>query len=145
MSKMPRFAEVEIGTILPEHRRRVTQDDFNLMAVASLDYNPVHTNPAWVRRAKVFGIESTVGHGMMTMAFHASLVSDWISPAGGALKQMESKFTRPVLPGDTITSSGEVIEIHYTGREQGFLVLTLMSHNQRGETVAVARAEVVIP
>lgn len=31
------------------------------------------------------------------------------------------------------------------GRERGFLVLALMAHNQEGETVAVSRAELVIP
>ncbi len=145
MSERPRLAELKIGTRLPEHRRTVSQDDFDLMAVASLDYNPVHTNVEWAKRAKVFGVPSTVAHGMMTMTFQASMVTDWIHPAGGNLRAMESKFTRPVLPGDTVTSTGEVIEIHYSGRQPIFAVVALTSINQRGETVAASKAEVTLP
>ncbi len=145
MSQEPKFATITIGTELPEHQRRVTQADFDLMAVASLDYNPVHTNPQWARRAKVFGIESTVAHGMMTMTFQTSLICGWVSSVGGQIRQMESKFTRPVQPGDTITSRGEVIEIHYLDRNHGFVTIALTSVNQRGETVAAGRADVTLP
>jgi acyl dehydratase len=145
MSEGPRLAELKIGTRLPEHRRTVSQDDFDRMAVASLDYNPVHTNVEWAKRAKVFGVESTVAHGMMTMAFQASMITEWIYPVGGNLRSMDSKFTRPVLPGDTVTSTGEVIEIHYSGRQPVFAVVAMTSVNQRGETVATSKAEVVIP
>ena len=145
MSERPRLAELKIGARLPEHRRTVSQNDFDLMAVASLDYNPVHTNVEWAERAKVFGVPSTVAHGMMTMTFQASMVTDWIYPAGGNLRAMESKFTRPVLPGDTVTSTGEVIEIHYSGRQPIFAVVALTSINQRGETVAASKAEVTLP
>ncbi len=145
MSESPRLAELKIGTRLPEHQRTVSQDDFDLMAVASLDYNPVHTNVEWAERAKVFGVTSTVAHGKMTMTFQASMVTDWIYPVGGHLRAMESKFTRPVLPGDTVTSTGEVIEIHYSGKQPAFAVLALTSVNQRGETVAASKAEVTLP
>jgi acyl dehydratase len=145
MSDKPTFANVTIGTELPEHQRRASQEIFDLMAVASLDYNPVHTNPEWAKKARVFGIESTVGHGMMTMSFQGSLISDWISPVGGHLRSLDSKFTRPVLPGDTITSRGQVIEIHYTDRNHGFVVVALTTVNQKGETVAVGKAEIVLP
>jgi len=50
MSERPRLAELKIGTRLPEHRRTVSQDDFDRMAVASLDHNPVHTNVEWAKR-----------------------------------------------------------------------------------------------
>jgi 3-hydroxybutyryl-CoA dehydratase len=145
MSEKLKFADVTIGTRLPEHKRRVAQEDFDRMAVASLDYNPVHVNPAWAKRAKVFGIEPTVAHGMMTMSFQGSMIADWLYPLGGELRLMDSKFTKPVPPGDTVTSTGEVIEIHYTGKNQGYIVVAMTSVNQRGETVAAGRAEVVIP
>jgi acyl dehydratase len=145
MSEKPRLVELKIGARLPEHRRTVSQDDFDLMAVASLDYNPVHTNVEWAKRANVFGVPSTVAHGMMTMTFQASMVTGWLYPVGGQLRAMESKFTKPVLPGDTVTSTGEVIEIHYSGRQPVFALVALTSVNQRGETVAASKAEVTLP
>lgn len=141
----PAFRALEIGTRLPEYVRTASQEDIVRMGLASHDCNPVHMNPEWSRRARVFGTESTVAHGMMTMAFFASLVTAWIHPVGGWLREMESKFTRPVLPGQTITSRGEVIELHYMGREEDFAVIALESVNDKGEIVAVGKARVVIP
>ena len=141
----PAFRTLEIGTRLPEYVRTVSQEDIIRMGLASHDCNPVHMNPEWARRARVFGTESTVAHGMMTMGFLASLVTTWIYPVGGWLRAMESKFTRPVLPGETITARGEVIELHYMGREEDFVVIAVEAVNQKGEPVAVGKARVVIP
>ncbi len=145
MTAAPRFDQLTIGIRLPEYVRTVTRDDIIRMGIASLDYNPVHMNPEWARRAKVFGTDSTVAHGMMTMSFLVSAITDWIYPVGGQLRAMETKFTKPVLPGNIITSRAEVIELHYMGKEANFAVLLLTATNQAGETVATGKAQVLIP
>jgi acyl dehydratase len=63
-------------------------------------------DPEWAACAQVFGMPETVAHEMMSMSFAASLVLR----AFGALAPItlvESKFTKPVPIGSTVTVRGE--------------------------------------
>ena len=139
------FETVNLGDGLPVIKRHVDQEAIWKYAVASLDYNPVHCHPDWVKTAQVFGISSTVAHGMMTMSFMASVLTDWAYPVGGWVKSVESKFVRPVLPGDTITCGGVVSEKHPGRGDNNFVVVDLYADNQDGARVAVGKAEVILP
>lgn len=140
------FESVKLGDTLPHVQRKVDQETFWRYAVGSLDYNPVHSNPDWVKEAKVFGIPSTVGHGAMTMSLLTTVVCNWAFPVGGWIKSLDSKFVQPVLPGDTLTFGGTVTEIHPgRGKNKNYVVVELTGDNQKGEKIAVGRAEVILP
>jgi len=140
------FESVKLGDVLPQVQRTVGQETFWRYAVGSLDYNPVHSNPDWVKEAKVFGIPSTVGHGAMTMSLLTTVVCNWAFPVGGWLQSLDTKFIKPVLPGDTLTFGGAVSEIHPgRGKNKNFVVVELTGDNQKGERFAVGRAEVILP
>jgi len=142
------FDQVNPGDSLPPLRRYVTQDIIDQNAVASLDYNPVHINAEWCRAARALFLnyftDSPVGHGMMTMSFMASAVTDWAYPKG-RITLMECKFIRPVYPGDTITCGGIVTEKHPLGKGRDFVVLELFADNQKGVRVAAGTARVLLP
>ena len=87
------FGSVNAGDRLPPITRNVTQETFWKFSVASLDYNPVHNDPEWVKTAQPFGIQETVGHGMMTV------VSNWAYPSGLKIRNSDSKLIFPVLAG----------------------------------------------
>ena len=53
------FSSVNVGDELPEIAHVVSQQVIDRYAVASLDYNPVHTNIEWSERARVFGTPKT--------------------------------------------------------------------------------------
>jgi acyl dehydratase len=140
------FESVKLGDALPQVQRKVNQETFWHYAVGSLDYNPVHSNPDWVKEAKVFGIPSTVGHGAMTMSLMTTVVTNWAFPVGGWLQSLDTKFVKPVLPGDTLTFGGEVTEIHPgRGKNKNYVVVELTGDNQKGEKIAVGHAEVILP
>jgi acyl dehydratase len=139
------FSDLEVGFRLPPVIQEVTQEVIDRNAVASLDYNPVHTDVEWCQRAQVFGTEKTVGHGMFTMSLMASVVSrEWYSE-GAWIQRMDSKFTKPVEVGRTVRCEGTVIELHPRGPGQSFVVVKLDASDSEGDTVAVGSAHVRIP
>jgi 3-hydroxybutyryl-CoA dehydratase len=136
----PTFDSVELDTPLPELVRRVDQRVITQNAAASLDYNPIHVDPAWAEKVDLLGEGTTIAHGMCTFSFMTSVVTNWCAPGGGFVSGLESKFLRPVRPGDTITCKGVVSEKHPRQSGKSFVVIELSAENQRGETVAVATA-----
>jgi|YNPNPStandDraft_1061719.scaffolds.fasta_scaffold00881_12 3-hydroxybutyryl-CoA dehydratase len=139
------FDSIEPGYQLPSFTRSVSQEVFWKYAVASFDYNPVHCDPDWVRTAQPFGIPQTVAHGMMTMSFMMSVVTNWAYPAMLKITKTESKFVKPVLPGWTITCKGVVSEKHVICPGKNYVVIDVRAENQDGELVGLSRTEVQFP
>ncbi|MGH3562347.1 MAG: MaoC family dehydratase, partial [Mycobacterium sp.] len=122
----------------------VTQDQIDAYGLASLDLNPVHMDPEWAARAQVFGMPDTVAHGMMSMSFAASLVLR----AFGALTPItlvDSKFTKPVPVGSTVTVRGEVRETHPMGNGEDFAVIRVIAVDQDGDAVSITEVHVRLP
>jgi acyl dehydratase len=145
MAKKLTFESVNCGDVLPEVKQHVSQEVIWKHAVASLDYNPVHTHPEWCKTAQVFGLPVPVMHGNQTMSLMAKVVTNWAYSAGGRLKKMEVKLIKPVPVGSTCTYSAAVTEKHPIGKRENFVVLDLWVMNQDGEKVAVGTAEVMLP
>jgi 3-hydroxybutyryl-CoA dehydratase len=82
---------------------------------------------------------------MCTFSFMTSVVTSWCYASGGFISRLESKFIKPVRPGDTITCKGVVSEKHPRRTTKNFVVIDLSAENQEGEKVAVAKARVTIP
>ncbi len=91
--------------------------------------------------ARNVGLEGTIAHGMLSMAFLGQLVTDWLAtqPArGGWVKRLRVRFQAMVRPGDTLTCSGALGASE--GAEQH---IELWINNQRGERVTTGSADVV--
>lgn len=139
------FSDIQVGHTLPPVTVDVTQAVIDRNAVASLDYNPVHTEIEWCTRAQVFGTPKTVGHGMLTMSLMASVVSRAWYEHGGWIQRMESKFTKPVEVDRSLRCEGTVIELHPRQPGGSFVVVKLSASDDTGDTVAVATAQVRLP
>ena len=139
----PRFSEVALGDRLPEVRLEVAQEAIDRFAVASLDLNPVHIDPEWCARARVFD-DLPVLHGMHSMALMTSVVyRSW-----GALAQVRSidaKFTKPTPAGETLTASGIVTETHHVAPGRNYVVAEVKAVDSGGDTVGVSRIEIALP
>lgn len=98
------------------------------------DYNPLHADPAYARKA---GFKMPILHGRCTfsVAGHAILKSccDY-DPL--RLKSMEGRFSSPVYPGETIRTEmwrdGNIVSFRSTVPERGVIVL----NNGRAEIIA---------
>jgi 3-hydroxybutyryl-CoA dehydratase len=139
------FESVKTGMVLAPVAHTINQEVIWKNAVASFDYNPVHCDPEWVKTAMPFKIPKTVAHGMMTMSFMTSVVTNWAVPAMLRVRKVTSKFTRPVEQAWVITCTGVVTEKHYISKGQNFVVVAMKAENQNKELVALGEAEVLFP
>ncbi len=139
------FESVKTGMMLAPRVHTINQEAIWKNAVASFDYNPVHCDPEWVKTAMPFKIPKTVAHGMMTMSFMTSVVTNWAVPAMLRVGRITSKFTRPVEQEWEITCTGVVSAKHYISKGKNFVVVAVKAENQKKELVALGEVEVMFP
>jgi phosphate acetyltransferase len=140
----PFLDDLQTGTTLPELGYEVTQDLVDAYGMASLDLNPVHMDPAWCERARVFGTPLPVAHGMMSMSFMASVVYR----AWGALAEIariESKFTKPCPIGTIVNVRATVRDVHPLGNGEDYATLTIEALDQGGDVIGVSELDVRLP
>ena len=132
----PGVGTVAAGDEIPELRRVVTQEQITAYAEASGDRNPIHVDADF---ARAVGLPGTIAHGMLNLAILAEAVSRW---AGGSanLASIECRFSKPLLPGDTIICRGRVTTVDDDAR---LATLEVEAVSDRGERVLTnARATV---
>ena len=86
----------------------VKEDQTYIYAEGSGDHNPIHID---VDFAKSVGFPGIILQGLCTMAFSSKAAYDEL--AGGdstKIKRIKVRFSKPVFPGDTVTTEGWVIE-----------------------------------
>lgn len=135
-------ASAFVGTVLPAREFAVTRADLIRYAGASGDFNPIHWSD---RIAKDVELPSVIGHGMLTMALAARLVTDWAGDPG-AVVEYGARFSRPVVvPDDTdgvvVTVSGEITGV----RDDGLLAVELTVKAAEQKVLTQARAAIRPP
>lgn len=141
--EVPRYSEVTLGDRLGEFRLDVAQEAIDRFAVSSLDLNPVHIDPEWCSRARVFD-DLPVLHGMHSMALMTSVVyRSWGALA--EIRSIDSKFTKPTPVGQTLTAAGVVTETHLVSPGRNYVVVEVKAVDAAGDTVGVSRIEVALP
>lgn len=106
------MTEYTPGTVLPPLTVTVNRTDLIRYAGASGDLNPIHWSDRVATSVELPGV---VAHGMLTMAFGARLVTDWLGDPG-AVRSWSVRFTRPVPVPDMVSgvdaeSGGAVVEL----------------------------------
>jgi acyl dehydratase len=97
-----RVAEPERGEPMIMMAQQIDKDQTYRYKEASGDFNPIHVDENF---AKMAGLPGIIVHGLCTMAFTSKVMID--SLCGGdpvRLKRLRVRFTRPVLPGQVITT-----------------------------------------
>jgi acyl dehydratase len=95
-------------------------------AGASGDYNPLHTDEIFA--TKVAGYPTAFAHGMLTMGLTGKAVTDYVGD--GRLASFGGRFTSQVFPGDTLTCTLKVEDVH-----DGLVDLSISTTNQEGAEV----------
>lgn len=122
------FEKVRVGEALPELRKTVTAERIRDYAEASGDRNPIHLDEVFARSA---GLPGVIAHGMLTMAFAAQLVTDWLGDRR-RLTAFRGRFAGMVLPGDELRCAGTVTAKDNQRRR---LTIEVRVENQKGEKV----------
>ena len=68
-----KLSELQIGLSLPELQKQITQEDINLYATASRDFNPIHIDAEFARKTPAGG---TIAHGMLILAYVSQMMTD---------------------------------------------------------------------
>lgn len=103
----PTASDIAVGDTGPEVVvENLQRKDFVQYAGASGDFNPIHYDEPY---AKQQGNPSVFGQGMLTAGIAAHMLADWFGVAH--IQQFRTRFTARVWPEDTVTATGEVVEI----------------------------------
>ena len=110
------LTELSDGMNLLELRKLITQENINLYAEASRDFNPIHIDGDFARQTP--------------------LGQNWLT--GGKLNV---RFKNPARPGDTITVSGRISKIE-SNEGQTLIRCDVLCENQSGDSVITGEASV---
>ncbi len=109
-----------------------------IYAEASGDHNPIHVDP---NTAKMAGLPGVILQGLCTMAFaQNAIVNNYLGEDPRKLRRLKVRFSKPVLPGDTLK-----VVAWETERNEKIGKLFFEVYNQKCEKVitdGLAEAEV---
>jgi 3-hydroxybutyryl-CoA dehydratase len=123
----------------------VSRESIRLFCDASLDYNPLHLDDNYMKGD--FGKTNFGGiimHGMNNFGLISRMLTDWAMPAGATHRRLETRWLKPVRPGDTIRPTG-IVTAKQTTQKSRWVLIDVMVQNQKGEKVASGEAMVEFP
>ena len=145
MAKTTALAGLNVGDELKPVSQVVTQDRINHYADVSGDHNPLHLDDDYMQGS--FGktqFGGVIMHGMTNFGLITRMLTDWAYSANGVHRRLETRWLRPVHPGDTIRPYGVVKAKQATAKSR-WATIEVEVRNQRGETVATGEALVEFP
>lgn len=145
MDAQAEFERVKIGDTIVGKPFAVSRDTIKRFADASLDYNPLHFDDDYMKGS--FGgtqFGGVIMHGMQNFALITKTLCDWLLPRGGFHRRLETRWRKPVRPGDTIIPQAVVSQKLVTAKGR-WLLFDIQVQNQKGETVATAEAMAEFP
>ena len=108
--------------------QKIDDDQTYRYAEASGDRNPIHVDE---NVAKMAGLPGIIVHGLCTMAFTSkAIIDDACAHDPAKLKRLRVRFSRPVRPGETITT-----RVWDDGTRDGRRVLAFETYNPAGQAV----------
>ncbi len=135
-----RLAELKEGMALPEIKKNIIQENINLYAEASRDFNPIHIDEEFARKTPLGG---TIAHGMLVLAYVSQMMTVAFGRSWLITGKLNVRFRAPARPGDTITVSGKIRKL---GASEGHTLVDcdVLCANQKGEAVITGEAKVEV-
>jgi 3-hydroxybutyryl-CoA dehydratase len=123
----------------------VSRESIREFCAASLDYNPLHLDDGYMRgdfgRTNFGGV---IMHGMTNFGLITRMLTDWAYAANAVHRRLETRWLKPVKPGDTIRPTGTLRAKQQTAKSR-WVVIDVEVCNQRGEAVATGEALIEFP
>ncbi|MGA0598841.1 MaoC family dehydratase [Enterovirga sp. CN4-39] len=139
------FEELEPGFRLDGPIFAVSRESIREFCEASLDFNPLHLDDNYMQgnfgRTNFGGI---IMHGMNNFGLITRMLTDWAYDVGAEHRRLETRWVRPVKPGDTIQPVGTLKRKLVTAKSR-WVTIDVEVRNQRGETVATGEAALEFP
>ncbi len=139
------YATLGPGARIEGPKFAVSRESIRAFCDGSLDYNPLHLDDTYMQGS--FGKTNFGGiimHGMNNFGLMTRMLTDWAYPLGATHRRLETRWLKPVRPGDTIQPTGTV-KSKTKSLKAGWVVIDVVMHNQLGEVVATGEALVEFP
>jgi 3-hydroxybutyryl-CoA dehydratase len=139
------YDELETGSRIEGPSFAVSRESIRLFCEGSLDYNPLHLDDDYMKGS--FGKSNFGGvimHGMTNFGLITRMLTDWAEPLGATHRRLETRWIKPVKPGDSIQPIGTV-KSKTRSTKARWVLIDVVVQNQRGEQVATGEALVEFP
>ena len=133
------FEDVSEGNEAPVRSHVLTRTDLVVYAGASGDFNPMHHDEI---QATAAGQPSVFGHGMFSMGFLGSAITDYVGI--GNIRQYQVRFAKQAWPGEELRTK-VVVTATRTEGDDHLVDLDVRLHNADGEEKVVGQATAIIP
>ena len=127
------FEEFALGDSMTSPARTITETDIVAFAALSGDWTAIHTDAESAAKG-VFG--QRVAHGLLALSIASGLAVrlGFIEGTAIAFRELEWKFSLPIVIGDTIHMRAEVVEKKAVPRlDGGIVTLAVEVLNQRDQ------------
>ena len=129
--------EIEMG-MMRYLQKVVTDEDIQMFAEVSTDFNPVHMDDDYANDT-IF--EGRIAHGMLTAGLISAVIGEQLPGHGTVYMGQTLKFLAPVRPGDMVRAEVEVIGIDPAKRRVQLDCRCLVN----GKKVLIGEATVLAP
>lgn len=120
------FADISVGHTA-SFTQIISEDLVRSFAELSGDHSPLHIDKEYARTTS-YG--KTIAHGMIAGMLFSRMVGMELPGKNGVYLSQQLHFRAPVIPGDEVTVSGEIIQ-----KSEAIRAITVMlrMHNQKQE------------
>jgi 3-hydroxybutyryl-CoA dehydratase len=139
------FESLSTGDAISGPTFAVSRESIRLFCDGSLDYNPLHLDDDYMKND--FGKTNFGGiimHGMNNFGLITRMLTDWAYPAGAIHRRLETRWIKPVKPGDTIQPVG-IIKAKQATQKSRWVLIDVLVKNQYDDKVATGEAMVEFP
>jgi acyl dehydratase len=133
------FEDVSEGDEAPVRSHVLTRTDLVVYAGASGDFNPMHHDEI---QATAAGQPSVFGHGMFSMGFLGSAITDYLGI--GSIRHYQVRFAKQTWPGEELRTK-VVVKATRTEGDDHLVDLDVRLHNADGEEKVVGEATAAVP
>jgi 3-hydroxybutyryl-CoA dehydratase len=97
--------EIQEGKVFDPVVKHITQENINLYAEASGDFNPIHIDESFAAKTPLGG---TIAHGMLSLVYVSEMMTSVFGQNWLSVGKLRAKFKEPARPGDTLTINGKI-------------------------------------
>src|ERR1700741_4623772 len=111
------------GTKIEGPKFSVSRESIRLFCDGSLDYNPLHLDDDYIKGG--FGKTNFVViimPGMNNFGLITRMLTDWAYPADAIHRRLETRWLKPVRPGDVIQPAGIIKAKQTTPKSRWILI-----------------------
>jgi acyl dehydratase len=137
-------ANIKAGTALPPLVKQLTLEQMLLFSSGEgrVDKVNLHTDAAAAQRDT--GMKQPFASGRISMGYACELMSRFVGlEQFSRTGTIDFKFIKPVMPGDTITVHGKVLEVKPVP-EGALVTVEIHCDNQKGEKTSVGSGTAVV-